>query len=94
MEENNNNIQVKEAQWKAARKGIIFFSVLHFLFLIIGGNDKMAIVTVGVNYGVTAWYIWSQIKKGKIIKDFELKGFLVALIVFLIRFTIGLLIYH
>jgi hypothetical protein len=92
MEDNKNNNQVKEAQWKAARKGIIFFSILHFLFLIIEGNDKMAIITVGLNYGVTAWYIWRQIKKDKITKDFELKGFLVALIIFLIRFAIGLLL--
>ena len=93
MEENNKNIKIIEAQWKAARNGIIFFSALHFLFLIVG-NNKMTIVSVGVNYGLSAWYIWRQVKRGKITKDFELKGFLVSIIVFLIRFTIGLLNYH
>jgi hypothetical protein len=94
MEENNNNIQVKEAQWKAARKGIIFFSVFHFLFEIITDQKSMAGVSVAVNYGLTSWYIWRQIDKGKINKDFELKGFLVSLIIFLIRFVAGILFFY
>lgn len=94
MEENNNNIQVKEAQWKAARKGIIFFSVFHFLFEIITDQKSMAGVSVAVNYGLTSWYIWNQIKKGKISKNFELTGFLTSLVIFFIRFTVGVLFFY
>ena len=78
--------------WKAARNGVIVFCVIHFLFEILTGN-KVAILPVLFNYGISDWYIKSQIAKGKEMKNLLLMGLSVSGVVFLIRLVLGTVLY-
>jgi hypothetical protein len=74
--------------WKAARWGVIIFCVIHTFFEVLAGNN-VAVLPVIINYGISEWYIKSQIAKGKGIKNLILMGLSVSGVVFLIRLVLG-----
>jgi hypothetical protein len=89
VEFNNENKQNYEILWKDASKGLIVFCLVHFLFEIILGNNKSALLPVLFNYWISSWYIKGQINKRGKIKNIFLFGFSVSVIVFLIRLILG-----
>lgn len=92
MELNNENKQNHEVLWKDARKGLIVFCLVHFIFEIILGNNKSALVPVLFNYWISSWYIKAKIEKREKIKNLFLFGLSVSGIVFLIRLILGTII--
>jgi hypothetical protein len=82
-----------ETLWKAARRGVIIFCVIHFLFEILIGNSKSAALPVLFNFSISGWYIKGQIAKGKEMKNLLLMGLSVSGVVFLIRLALGTAVY-
>jgi heme/copper-type cytochrome/quinol oxidase subunit 2 len=80
-----------EIIWKSARKGVIIFMVIHFLYEILIGNNQSTSLLVMVNFFISRWYIKNQIEKEKQMEDFLLWGLAVSCIVFLIRLILGTL---
>lgn len=76
-------------KWKKVRTGVIIFCIIHFIFELLTGNEKSAIVPVFINYMVSAWYIKDQISIGKESKNLFMMGLSVSSIVFLLRVVLG-----
>jgi hypothetical protein len=82
-----------ETKWKAARWGVIIFCIIHFLYEIAAGNNKSLAIPIMVNFWISAWYIKSQIEKGKEMKNLLIMGLSVSGVVFLIRLALGTVFY-
>jgi hypothetical protein len=85
IEKRNND----KILWKAARWGVIIFCVIHTFYEILTGS-KVAALPVIFNYGISEWYIKSQIAKGKEMKNLLLMGLFVSCVVFLIRLVLAI----
>jgi hypothetical protein len=78
-----------EIMWKTARKGVIIFMVIHFLYEILTGNNRSTLLLVFVNFTISRWFIKKQIENGKQTENLLLFGLAVSCIVFLIRLLLG-----
>ena len=58
-----------ETKWRATRKGVLIFCIIHILFEILTGNNKSAAFPVMFNFWISAWFIKEQIAKGKEMKN-------------------------
>jgi hypothetical protein len=86
----NNN---PESNWKEARNGIIIFCVIHFIFEVASGNPKFIGPMIFANFFISKWFIQRQINKGIEQNNFLQYGLMVSGIVFLIRLSLGTLVY-
>lgn len=89
---NEENIMVPidpKELWKSARWGIISFCIVHFIFEIIIGNSKGAVLPVLFNYFISSLYIKHLISKEKYKDGMFFKGILVAFVIFIIRLALG-----
>jgi hypothetical protein len=89
----NNNYHRKNL-YQSARSGVILFCVLHLLFEVIINNlykwnVNFILLPVIFNYFISIWYIKYNIYKSGRIRLLFGYGFLVSLIVFVIRIVVG-----
>jgi len=86
----NNN---PEIHWKDARNGILIFCVIHFIFEVASGNPKFIGPMIFADFFISKWFIQRQINKGIEQNNFLQYGLMVSGIVFLIRLSLGTLVY-